>query len=186
MNLFDEVKRATPTDSDVVEAIRQWFEAESVKLDHRTLPEQRAEMFAAIAGGSRRYLTELIAQAKSDPDIWEGLRRYALCQAKAGHSIAPDLAIVVLGDAPKRKRGKQPGSTPFNDTLSMLYARAVWCVHYGSGGHYTLSTNDTHTNNAYTLVAEATRATFDQVRYATRGQLDRLTRIGLAASHKGN
>lgn len=176
MDLYDEVRRAT-SDEQVIEAIRQWVNIECSHLDQRSRPEQRAQLIAATAGSDSHWRAELIEVAKNDPDIWEGLRRYALQQAQEGQSIEPDLAVLVLSDAPKRKRGRQEGGTPFIETLSMIYARAVWCVYHGSTRRYTLSAYDTHTNNAFSLVAKVTGASFDEVRNACKGQLGRLTQI---------
>lgn len=178
MNLFDEVKRSK-TDAEVVALIKQWFEW-LPRIENKSRFEVRADMYATVAKGGGSFLKDVILEAKDDPAMREGLRRYALSQSLDGETLQPELAALLLSEPPKPKRGRQPDSgSTYTEAISMRYARAVWCVYHGGAGRYTLSTNDTHPeNNAFSLVAKATGATFDEVRNATRdGQLERLTKI---------
>ncbi|MFJ4135217.1 hypothetical protein [Pseudomonas cyclaminis] len=176
MDLYDEVRRAS-TDAQVVEAIRQWVNIELASLNNISRSEQTARLIASTICGDMHWLAELIAAAKSDPDIWEGLRRYALEQAQEGQPIEPDLVVLLSNGEPKKQRGRPKGSSSYIEGRNMVYARAVWCVYHGSAGRYTRATNDTHTKNAFLLVSSATGATFEMVRNACKGQLTRLTQI---------
>lgn len=176
MNLFEAVMQAKSR-AAVVQAVRQWFNALPRPDIAITPQEHRADLFHRTAGANRHWLAELVVSAETDPDIWEGLRRYALDEATAGKPVAPDLAIVLLTGAPKRKKGRQTGMKPFDERLMMHYARAVWCVYHGSEKRYTLATNSPNPDNAYTMVAEATNECFETVRNAARGQLKRLDAI---------
>lgn len=176
MNLFEAVMQAKSR-AAVVQAVRQWFNALPRPGIAITPQEHRADLFHRTAGTDQKWLAELVVSAETDPDIWEGLRRYALDEAAAGKPVSPDLAIVLLTGAPKRKKGRQTGMKPFDERLMMHYARAVWCVYHGSEKRYTLATNSPNPDNAYMMVAEATNECFETVRNAARGQLKRLDAI---------
>ena len=185
MNLFDEVKKAE-TREQVVEVTRQWFRI-LPQIENKGAFDARADMYAEAAKSSTSYRAELMAVAIGDAGIWEGLRRYVLNESQAGRIVEPELVAIVLSGQPTRKRGRQKNSgTPYIEEQGMRYARAVWCVYHGGAGRYTLSTNDTKTNTAFSIVAQATGATFDQVRNATKdGQLNRLTRLSYLAKQLG-
>lgn len=177
MDLYHAVQQAKNKD-EVVQAVRQWVDIECVHLDHRTLREQTAQNIASTICGDMHWLAELIEAAKRDPDIWEGLRRYALEQSQEGQSINPDLTILVSNGPPKRRGGRPEGRTPFKATIGMVYARAVWCVYHGSAGRYTLSNSSPNPDNAYEVVAEATGESFDHVRnVARKKELSLLTQL---------
>lgn len=185
MNLFDEIKK-TKTDAQVVDVIKQWF-ALLPEIENKTRFDDRADLYSEAAKSGTSHRAELMEAAKTDLGVWEGLRRYALSQSAAGKAVEPDIVVLALSDPPKQGRGKVSGSgSPYTEAMAMRYARAVWCVYQGGAGRYTLSTNDTNANNAFSIVAQATGATFDQVRNATKnGQLNRLTRLSYLAKQLG-
>lgn len=181
MNLFYAVQQAKNKD-EVVQAVRQWFKA-LPQPESRTLSEDDTELWRGTAELFRPETPQaglfdcpaLLEQAKRDRNLWEGLRRYALDQAEAGEPILPDLAVVLLTDTPPvRKQGRQRGQAPLDNFWSGRYARAVWCVYHGSSKRYKLSNNSTNPDNAYEVVAEATRATFDVVRNAAKEGMKRI------------
>lgn len=183
MNLFEAVMQAKSR-AAVVQAVRQWFEA-LPQPDNRTLPEFRVELWRETVELFRSASPQpglfdsppLLEQAKRDRDLWEGLRRYALEQAEAGEPIPSDLAVVLLTDTPpKRKKGRQNGQTPLDEFWSERFARAVWCVYHGSEKRYTLATNSPNPNNAYAIVAEAARQSFDTVRNAARPRINNINK----------
>lgn len=185
MNLYDEIKKAE-TDAQIIDAIKQWF-ALLPEIENKTRFNERADLFACGANGSSTFRLKLMEAAKTDLGIWEGLRRYVLNQSKAGKAVEPDLVALALSDPPKQGRGRVSGSgSPYTEAMAMRYARAVWCVYHGGAGRYTLSTNETKTNTAFSIVAQATGATIDQVRNATKnGQLNRLTKLSELAKQLG-
>ncbi len=181
MDLYQEVQRAA-TDAQVIEAVRRWIEIEFAGADSRSRLEQHIQLIALTAGHDSHWRAELIEAAKSNPNIWEGLRRYALQQTKDGHPIEPGLTELLRSEPPKRGRGKGGGRrSPYVESIGMIYARAVWCVYHAGAGRYTLESAGKGLNNAFALVEQAakpiTGATFNQVRNACKGQLDRLTQI---------
>lgn len=196
MDLYRETQQAA-TDAETLELIERWLRIEFAGVDSRTRTEQRAQLYESAAGRNREWMAESMAAAEDDPDVWEGLRRYALQRAKEGHSPEPELAALLLSGAPKRKRGRQEGGSPFTETLNMLYARAVWSIYHAGKGRYVLESSGKGANNAFALVAQAaepiTGATFDEVRNACKGgQLERLTKLyrqaheyGLTGWHPG-
>lgn len=177
MNLFYMVKNSK-TRAEMVEAVREWLNASPKPIGTISRQGYIADLYHTVAWGhSDKQLIEMAAKAKSDPDIWEGLRRYALDIAEEGEPLAPELAIVLLNDPPKRPKGRQKGKTPREERKGMLYARAVWCVHHASEGRYTLSTSSPNPNNAFEIVAEAENTSYDVVRNNAKGQLKRLDKI---------
>lgn len=187
MNLFVAVAQAKDR-AEVVQAVRQWFEALPV-LESRTRDENAAALFRALTPVHLSLeWPELLEAAKTDPVIWKGLRLCAIAKAETGLLITPGLGKAVLSAVPKRKKGRPSGQTPFEEQLHMRYARAVWCVYRASDKRYTLSTNSPNADNAFAIVACATGATFDVVRDAAnkrRPQLERLAEF-LDRSITGN
>ena len=179
MDLLVEVRNAT-SDDQVIEAVSQWLTA-LPPIENISRAEERATMFAKAAHASTRYRDELMDLAVDDPDIREGLRRYALHRSRERCEVDPALVEFLLSDPPSKKQGRKTGSgSLFVEQMGMRYARAVWCVYQGGAGRYTLSASGKDTNNVFALVAKAAGTTFDVVRNSVKnGQLERLTKIAL-------
>ena len=167
-DLADKLTRGiTPNTSrsDVLLAVKKYWDEPS-NVNARRHPET-AEEVANFAIGTMAsfddFLPEALKSASSDPLAWEALREHALSQVEAGKELHNDILRLLLRKEGKPKRPGRHGSAPGNWHRDLQLAYAVSAVHFGSEKLYTLSTNDTTTNNAFSVVAEATGQTFDIV-----------------------